>query len=41
LDGLGPRGDHAHAVGEYVLLSSLAQRISLLVELLTTRDLGT
>ena len=40
LDGLGPRGDHAHAVGEYVLLSSLGQRISLLVELLTSSKLG-
>lgn len=40
LDGLGPRGDHAHAVGEYMLLSSLGQRISLLVELLTSPRLG-
>ena len=40
LDGLGPRGDHAHAVGEYVLLSSLGQRIFLLVELLTSPRLG-
>lgn len=39
LDGLGPRGGHAHAVGEYVLLSSIEQRISLLVELLTNTTL--
>jgi glutamate carboxypeptidase len=35
LDGLGPRGGHAHAVGEYVLLSSLTGRVQLLVTLLT------
>jgi glutamate carboxypeptidase len=35
LDGLGPRGGHAHAVGEYVLLSSLTSRVQLLVSLLT------
>jgi glutamate carboxypeptidase len=40
LDGLGPRGNQAHAVGEYVLLSSLGRRISLLVELLTSPRLG-
>jgi glutamate carboxypeptidase len=33
LDGLGPRGNHAHAVGEYVLLSSLISRVALLVTL--------
>jgi hypothetical protein len=35
LDGLGPRGNHAHAIGEYVLLSSLTQRVQLLDGLLT------
>jgi glutamate carboxypeptidase len=35
LDGLGPRGENAHAVGECVLLSSLVQRVALLVDLLT------
>jgi glutamate carboxypeptidase len=36
LDGLGPRGDHPHAVGEYVLVSSLVSRVELLVTLLTS-----
>lgn len=36
LDGLGPRGDHPHAVGEYVLLSSLLSRVQLLVSLFTS-----
>ncbi|HWD96963.1 MAG TPA: M20/M25/M40 family metallo-hydrolase [Acidimicrobiales bacterium] len=40
LDGLGPRGANAHAVGEVVSLSSLAQRISMLVELLSNEALG-
>jgi glutamate carboxypeptidase len=40
LDGLGPRGEHAHAVGEYVLLSSLTQRVQLLEGLLTNVLLG-
>lgn len=40
LDGLGPRGNHAHAVGEYVLLSSLTQRVQLLDGLLTNVLLG-
>jgi glutamate carboxypeptidase len=41
LDGLGPRGNHAHAVGEYVLLSSLLQRVALLVNILTSASLST
>jgi glutamate carboxypeptidase len=40
LDGLGPRGNHAHAVGEYVLLSSLTQQVQLLDGLLTNVLLG-
>jgi glutamate carboxypeptidase len=40
LDGLGPRGNHAHAVGEFVLLSSLLQRVELLVEILTNASLS-
>jgi glutamate carboxypeptidase len=40
LDGLGPRGANAHAVGEVVSLSSLDQRISMLVDLLTNEALG-
>jgi glutamate carboxypeptidase len=39
LDGLGPRGENAHAVGEWVSLSSLAQRVALLVDILTTTSL--
>lgn len=34
LDGLGPRGGHAHAPGEWVDLASTAERIELLTELL-------
>jgi len=41
LDGLGPRGENAHAVGESVLVSSLAQRVALLVDLLTNPVLAT
>lgn len=40
LDGLGPRGGNAHAVGEWVSLSSLAQRVDLLVDVLTNASLG-
>jgi glutamate carboxypeptidase len=40
LDGLGPRGENAHAVGECVLLSSLRQRVALLVDLLTNPALS-
>jgi glutamate carboxypeptidase len=40
LDGLGPRGNHAHAIGEYVLLSSLLQRVTLLVDILTSASLS-
>jgi glutamate carboxypeptidase len=40
LDGLGPRGENAHAVGECVLASSLAQRVALLVDVLTNPALG-
>jgi glutamate carboxypeptidase len=40
LDGLGPRGANAHAVGEWVSLSSLAQRVALLVDILTNPLLG-
>lgn len=39
LDGLGPRGDHAHALGEYFLLSSLLERIELLERLLVNPEL--
>jgi glutamate carboxypeptidase len=39
LDGLGPRGENAHAVGEWVSLSSLTQRVALLVDILTTTSL--
>jgi glutamate carboxypeptidase len=39
LDGLGPRGNHAHAIGEFVLLSSLLQRVALLVDILTSATL--
>jgi glutamate carboxypeptidase len=40
LDGLGPRGGNAHAVGEWVSLSSLGQRVDLLVDVLTNASLG-
>jgi len=33
LDGLGPRGDGAHARHEYVLLSDLPRRAALLATL--------
>jgi glutamate carboxypeptidase len=41
LDGLGPRGENAHAVGESVLVSSLARRVALLVAVLTDPALAT
>lgn len=34
LDGLGPVGDHAHAVGEYLLIPSLPERASIVAGLL-------
>lgn len=40
LDGLGPRGENAHAVGECVLVSSLVQRVALLVDVLTNPAFG-
>jgi glutamate carboxypeptidase len=35
LDGLGAVGDHAHAEGEYVLVSAMAERAALVAELLS------
>ena len=35
LDGLGPRGGHAHAVGEFVELSSILRRAELLATLMS------
>ena len=40
LDGLGPRGENAHAAGECVSASSLVQRVALLVDLLTNPALA-
>lgn len=40
VDGLGPRGDGAHAVGEWVSLSSLLDRSALLAELLAGPEIG-
>jgi len=36
LDGLGPVGDHAHAVGEYLFIPSLPERASIVAGLLLT-----
>jgi len=38
LDGLGPTGNGAHAVSEYLDLESLPQRVALLAELLRSLD---
>lgn len=38
VDGMGPRGGGAHAVGEHIVLASLAERIALLTEFLADVD---